>query len=74
MRRYLSHAWTRVRAGLRALERFTFESFKPDDLAEESLSDDIKRDIGVRDGRGYFRSDFRQGKLRAAARLPQGPL
>ena len=74
MRRYLSHAWSRLCAVLRALERFAFESFRSDDLAGESLPDDIKRDLGIRDGRGSGRGEFRQEKLLAATRLPQGPL
>ena len=75
MRTALLRAWSRLRAGLRTAEQFAFESFQPDNLADESLPDGLKRDLGLEDGRVDFLCDgFRQRKMLAATRLPQGPL
>lgn len=75
MRTALLRAWSRLCAGLRTAERFTRESLQTDNLADESLPDGLRRDLGLEDGRVDFRCDgFRQRKMLAVARLPQGPL
>lgn len=75
MRTALLRAWSRLRAGLRTAERFTLESLQPDNLADESLPDALKRDLGLEDGRIDYRcAGFRQRKMLEATRLPQGPL
>lgn len=75
MRTAFLRAWSRLRAGLRIAERFARESLAPDNLADESLPDGLRRDLGLEDGRVDFRCDgFRQRKMLAATRLPQGPL
>lgn len=75
MRTALLRAWSRLRAGLQTAERFTLESLQPDNLADESLPEGLRRDLGLEDGRVDFRCDgFRQRKMLAATRLPQGPL
>ena len=75
MRTALLRAWSRLHAGLRTAERFTLESLQPDNLADESLPDGLRRDLGLEDGRVDFRCDgLRQRKMLAATRLPQGPL
>ncbi len=75
MRTALLRAWSRLRAGLRTAEQFTLESLQPDNLADESLPDALKRDLGLEDGRIDYRcGGFRQRKMLEATRLPQGPL
>lgn len=76
MRTAFLRAWSRLRAGLRTAEHFAFESFRPDNLADESLPDALKRDLGLRDGRAGVCGDsqFRWQKALEATRLPQGPL
>lgn len=75
MRTALLRAWSRLHAGLRTAERFTLESLQPDNLADESLPEGLRRDLGLEDGHVDFRCDgFRQRKMLAATRLPQGPL
>ena len=71
MRTALLRAWSRLRAGLRTAERFTLESLQPDNLADESLPDGLRRDLGLEDGRV---DGYRQRKMLAVTRLPQGPL
>ena len=75
MRTALLRAWSRLRAGLRTAARFTLASLRPDNLADESLPDGLRRDLGLEDGRVDFRCDgFQQRQRFAATRLPQGPL
>ncbi len=75
MRTALLRAWSRLRSGLRTAERFILESLQPDNLADESLPDALKRDLGLEDGRIDYRcGGFRQRKMLEATRLPQGPL
>ncbi len=74
MRTALLRAWSRLRAGLRTAERFALESLTPDNLADESLPDGLRRDLGLEDGRVDFRCDGFRRKMLAATRPPQGPL
>ncbi len=76
MRTAIWRAWSRLRAGLGRVENFAYQSLRTDNLADDSLPDVLKRDLGLKDGRAGFCGDarFRWQKALEATRLPQGPL
>lgn len=76
MRDALKRAWFRLSAGLRLVEHFAFELLRPDHLEDDSLPDNIKRDLGLLDGRSGVRRQLsaRKSGMPEATRQPQGPL